>query len=113
MPPPGHPVGSGTPSPSSQIPPAHGENPWSGDPNAVEKLLDQLSDWDDLPLLAEMDGVALECLHVTLGPYIRNKLGLWQGNEALLEDCGTSHPDDAYVVILDALVQRLRSTGQR
>jgi hypothetical protein len=80
---------------------------------AAEKLLDQLSDWDDLPLLAEMDDVALECLHVTLGPYIRNKLGLWQGNEALLEDCGTSHPDDAYVVILDALVQRLRSTGQR
>ncbi|MCF7853783.1 MAG: hypothetical protein K9N51_03215 [Candidatus Pacebacteria bacterium] len=55
-----------------------------------------------------MDDAALESLHVSLGPYIRNRFGLWQGNKALLDDCGTDHADDAYVVILDALVRRLR-----
>lgn len=52
--------------------------------------------------------MALENLHVSLGPYIRNQFGLWAGNTELLDDCGTTHADDAYMVILNALVRRLK-----
>ena len=76
---------------------------------AVVHLLGLLSDWDDLPALPEFDDGAIECLHVSLGPYIRNSLGLWGENQALLQDCGTQHADDAYVVILDALAERLKA----
>ena len=76
---------------------------------AVDHLLGMLSDWDDLPALPEYDDGAIECLHVSLGPYIRNKLGLWGENQALLQDCGTGHADDAYVVILNALVKRMKA----
>ena len=50
---------------------------------AVEQLSDLLSDWDELPSLPEVDEIALECLHATVGPYIRNRFGLWEGNKAL------------------------------
>lgn len=75
---------------------------------AVEHLLGLLYDWDDLPSSPEMDDVAMECLHVSLGPYIRQEFGLWDGNGALLGDCGVDDADDAYVAVLDALTRRLR-----
>ncbi len=46
--------------------------------------------------------------HFGLGMWIRNRLGLWQGNRALLEAVGAWHPDDASEPILDALVDYLR-----
>jgi len=74
---------------------------------AVNQLCEVLSEWDDLPLLPETDDAAHEYLHVSLGAYIRSKFGLWEGNAALIRDCGVKHADDAYIVILDALVKRL------
>lgn len=53
-------------------------------------------------------------LHFSLGAYIRNELGLWSGNEALLESCrqysGKSdlHEDNASSVIIQALWERLQ-----
>ena len=46
--------------PTEQLPVEQGLPETIGE--AVELLLDLLSDWDDLPLLGEMDDTALECL---------------------------------------------------
>lgn len=79
-------------------------------PQTVDQAVDILMDLldDELPTLAQMDDTALESLHISLGPYIRNQFGLWEGNKSLLDDCGERHPDDAYLVILSALVKRLK-----
>ena len=59
-------------------------------------------------------------LHFGLGGAIRNRFGLWQGNEALLADCAAAsgrggdyswlfmHPDEASSVILKAAWRRLQ-----
>lgn len=47
-------------------------------------------------------------LHFTLGQWIRNSFGLWRGNEELLEDAGTFHPDDASMVIIEKLWESLQ-----
>ena len=41
-------------------------------------------------MLAYMDEVDLNDLHMSLGPDIREDFGLWAGNEALLESCRIS-----------------------
>jgi len=48
-------------------------------------------------------------LHFTLGLDIRNRDGLWSGNESLvLSACGTPcHPDDASMRIIEALWRQL------
>lgn len=49
--------------------------------------------------------------HLSIGAKIRNDYGLWNGNEALLNDCKVAHPDDASSVILQRLWQVLHSWG--
>lgn len=46
--------------------------------------------------------------HFGLGMWVRNSLGLWQGNQALMKEIGAWHPDDASAPILEALVAYLR-----
>jgi hypothetical protein len=46
--------------------------------------------------------------HHGWGTGIRNDLGLWQGNEALMADCHADHPDGASMVIIEAVWQRLQ-----
>ncbi|NBX34208.1 hypothetical protein EBR16_02405 [bacterium] len=46
--------------------------------------------------------------HFGLGMWVRNNLGLWRGNEALMEAIGAWHPDSASGPILDALAAYLR-----
>lgn len=48
-------------------------------------------------------------LHFGLGMWIRNNMGLWQGNQALVQACGVQHPDDASVVLIEAFWQHLRA----
>ncbi len=43
-----------------------------------------------------------------LGAWIRNNLGLWKGNESLLESTGAPNADDASMVIVEAVWRRLR-----
>ena len=74
---------------------------------AVDWLMELLSE-DQLQQVEELGDTELECLHFSLGAYIRNTFGLWGENPALLKDCGREHPDDAYVVILQSLIERLR-----
>ena len=51
-------------------------------------------------------------LHFGLGLWIRNNLGLWKGNDELMqairERDQAIHPDDASMVIVEAVWERLR-----
>jgi hypothetical protein len=79
---------------------------------AVEILL------EEMPLkektgIANTEEAALSGLHVTLGGYIRRRLGLWSGNHALLESCAQAagreriDADEASTLILRELRKRL------
>jgi len=46
--------------------------------------------------------------HHLWGTNIRNDLGLWNGNIALLKSCGYGHGDHASMVIIKAVWKRLR-----
>ena len=46
--------------------------------------------------------------HHGWGSGIRNSFGLWRGNRALMEDCKAKHPDDASMVIIEAVWARLQ-----
>ena len=91
---------------------------------AVERLMTIMEPEmkDEVAEMAEKD---LVNLHYGLGAAIRNGFGLWNANQELLDDClrlGRSplyapepgepvavriHPDDASMVILEALLDRL------
>ena len=47
-------------------------------------------------------------LDIGLGVWIRNNLGLWQGNAELLEATGEAHADDASGIIIRAFWLALR-----
>lgn len=51
---------------------------------------------------------ATKC-HLGLGKIIRNNYGLWDENEALMEDCKATHPDDASATILKKLWEQLQA----
>ena len=64
---------------------------------------------DQLDLIAKLDRSELSRLHFGLGMWIRNNLGLWEGNHALLKDAGAEEADGASGVIIYALWEQLRS----
>lgn len=73
---------------------------------AVGVLLDQLPAGEKYKIAA-MSRDDLTNLHFGLGTSIRNDFGLWGDNTALLENTGKNHPDDASMVIIEALWHRL------
>ncbi|MFC1866537.1 YpsA SLOG family protein [Thermodesulfobacteriota bacterium] len=82
---------------------------------AVNRLLSELK-LKDKTTIAKMAEIDLTYLHLNLGVYIRDKYDLWGGNEELIKDCcfisgaGYLHPDDAAMVVIKELWQRLRDT---
>lgn len=74
---------------------------------AVGVLLGLLPDGEKAKIAA-MSQDDLVALHLGMGMWIRNNLGLWSENRALLESARAQNPDDASAVIIDALWQRLR-----
>ena len=46
--------------------------------------------------------------HHGWGTGIRNEFGLWRGNTNLMADCHAKHPDDASMVIIKAVWERLQ-----
>ncbi|MQM31490.1 MAG: hypothetical protein CRU78_13590 [Candidatus Accumulibacter phosphatis] len=78
---------------------------------AVGVVIATLSD-DDKAKIAAMSEPDLIGLHFGLGTWIRNNLGLWKGNDQLMRAIGDSgesiHPDDASMVIIEAVWRRLR-----
>ena len=78
---------------------------------AVGVVVATLSD-DERASIATLARDQLAGLHFGLGLWIRNNLGLWKGNEALMqairERDQAIHPDDASMVIVEAVWERLR-----
>ncbi len=74
---------------------------------AVTRLLANMNDADQARIRdTKKDDLVL--FHHGWGTGIRNDFGLWQGNTALLADCHASHPDDASMVIIEAVWQKLQ-----
>jgi len=88
-------------------------------PRTVDEAIERLI--SEMPLkvkviLANMKEVDLISLHPTLGLYIRDKFGLWSGNEELMESCGSLmgekkiNEDSASQFIIRKLWEKLRET---
>jgi hypothetical protein len=56
-------------------------------------------------------------LHFGLGMWIRNNLGLWQGNDALMQAIQNRdpdvHPDDVSMLIIEDVWKRLREMAPK
>ena len=74
---------------------------------AVGVVIATLSDTDKATISAMAES-ELVSLHMSLGAWIRNNLGLWSGNLPLLESTGEPNADDASMVIIVAVWRRLR-----
>ena len=74
---------------------------------AVGVVIATLSD-EDKATISVMAESELIGLHMGLGAWIRNNLGLWNGNGALLQSTGQTDADDASMVIVVAVWDRLR-----
>jgi len=79
---------------------------------AVGVVIASLSD-EDKATIAAMVEPELIGLHFGLGAWIRNHLGLWKGNGALLEATGETDADDASMVIVEAMWRRVREMGPK
>ena len=76
--------------------------------DAAVRLLRGLLPDAEQARIAYMTEEDLISLDIGLGMWIRNNLGLWQGNVALLGATGEAHADDASGVIIRALWLALR-----
>lgn len=74
---------------------------------AVKLLASEMTEKDKIAfsLLRHRD---MSSYHFGFGTYIRNRFGLWRGNDELLKSTGCKHPDDASSVILMELNSHLR-----
>ena len=78
---------------------------------AVDKLIASMSEADKERLrnMAEHDLISF---HFGWAMGIRNDFWLWAGNDELLDSCGSFHPDDASMVIVHAVWERLQQDNQ-
>jgi hypothetical protein len=74
---------------------------------AATLLLAGMSDADKERFKAERKDELIK-FHHGWGTGIRNRFGLWGGNDALMADCHAQHPDAASMVIFEAVWQRLQ-----
>ena len=81
---------------------------------AVEELISKLT-LKDKTLIAKISEDELTGLHPTLGAFIRERFGLWLGNELLMQSCHIEFgeeitEDEASGVIIREVWKRLRGT---
>jgi hypothetical protein len=80
---------------------------------AVGVMLATLED-KDLSDITQMPFADLINLHFGLGQWIRNNFGLWQADSTLMKAIQAHtpniHPDDASMVIVEALWHRLQES---
>ncbi len=79
-------------------------------PRTVDEAVERLLTTIDVKQIPRYDSRSafVANTHFILGMYVRNTFGLWQGNESLLEECGTEDPDEASQIILGVLWRRVR-----
>ncbi len=85
-------------------------------PETIEqavRLLKSLIEKGEQDKIAAMPESDLVMLHMGLGQWIRNTMGLWQGNIRLLAATGQQDPDDASGVIIRAFWQVLQNAGPK
>lgn len=63
--------------------------------------------------IASLTRPELNDLHFGLGMWIRNNLGLWKDNLALVQACGAQSPGDASAVLIEAFWQHLQGLAPR
>jgi hypothetical protein len=63
---------------------------------------------DEQARIAYMSEGDLPELHMGLGRWVRNHLGLWGENAALMAETGENNADDASAVIVKAFWEQLR-----
>jgi hypothetical protein len=68
---------------------------------------------DEHARITALSRADLATLHLGLGLWMRNHLGLWNGNQALLDATGKIHPDEASEVLVEALWQHLQDRRPR
>ena len=83
---------------------------------AAGVVLATLSNEEKNQIAGMAEGDLIE-LHFGLGMWIRNNLGLWQGNQTLMESIRQHspdiHPDDVSMVIIEAVWKRLRELAPK
>lgn len=78
---------------------------------ATERIITGMND-SDKKIVIETPEKDLIIYHIGWGTSIRNSFGLWQGNNALLESCGTKNPDVASMVIIRSVWEKLIKSGE-
>lgn len=73
----------------------------------ISNIIERLSD-EDKAIISNINNESEIIKLYGLGVKIRNEYGLWEGNQALLNSCGTTHPDDATSVILEGVWRALK-----
>ena len=81
--------------------------------DAAVRLLRALVPEQEQIRIASLTRPELNDLHFGLGMWIRNNLGLWKDNHALVQACGAHDPDDASAVLIEAFWQHLQDLAPR
>lgn len=85
-----------------------GDNNYPATIESAVRLLQGLVPEDEQQKIRSMTEQDLAGLHFGLGQWIRNHLGLWGDNQALLHATGELNADDASGVIVRAFWLKLR-----
>lgn len=78
----------------------------------VAQILSKMSDTDK-ETVKNTKKEDLIKFHRGWGMGIRNDLGLWQGNKALMKDTKANHPDDASMVIIQTVWEELQKQSTK
>jgi len=73
----------------------------------VAIILSEMSGRDKL-ILRNAKKEDLILFHLTWGAELRNKLSIWSGNDALINDTKVDHPDSVSTVIMEAVWEELQ-----
>jgi len=76
---------------------------------AVTLILSDMSGRDKL-LIRNTKKEDLIKFHLNWGQDVRNKCGLWAGNDELMKDAGAVHPDSVSAVIMEGIWEELQKS---
>ncbi len=77
---------------------------------AADVVLNNMTN-DEKKHLKDAKRESLIHFHFSLGTTIRNKLGLWSGNEVLLKSSGCEHPDDCSMKIIERVWEKIQENS--